>query len=527
MIHGQGFCPDLQKGVIITIIEFSVLNQNIKWPKERFVIAGSVGHVHIKANFDSDWDGLTKRFVFANSDITRSVLITSDEPILVPHEVLIPGKLHISIIGLSEDGEKKLTTRKMPLPVMVLEAGPQDGDDPESFTPELWEQALIAIGDLISLNTSAKNSLVSAINELSAKGGSGTGSGTDGVGIDSIIYKETDDEGNYIYTVTLTNGDRYYITAPRGPQGESGTSKSISYITVNTKTASGGLIGDIDGDGIVDSSDVDYLAQCVLNGNDLDIDTADLNSNGIVNNADVMLLSNLIEHFGGGQIITKTHIYYTDGTSDTVFGITDASTAGSDGKSAYEYAKDGGYTGTEEDFSAKMAREYDPIAATAEMTQPVGVNTEGRLMTKPGEAEGTGGYTLVSKVITEEQLAYVAIELPDSATELIAFITTPSTDAANPLYAAAWKEAEHISGSAGDVGLGALSTVKMYYKMHFVKLGDTSICDYASRAMYPPGVTSWHGGGIPGELSGNNFVFSVQYGQVALPVGTEINVYAR
>ena len=196
------------------------------------MIAGSVGHVHLKCSFDKDWLGLSKRFVFANGDITRSVQVTSDDPVLVPHEVLIPGKLQVSVIGLSENGEKKLTTKKMDIPITVFEAGPQDGSDPESFTPELWEQALIAIGDLTALNTSAKGSIVSAVNEIAARGGSGTGS--EGVGIDSIEYKETDDNGNYIYTVTLTNGERYYITAPCGPAGKT-PQKGIDYFTETDK----------------------------------------------------------------------------------------------------------------------------------------------------------------------------------------------------------------------------------------------------------------------------------------------------
>ena len=33
---------------------------------------------------------------------------------------------------------------------------------------------------------------------------------------------------------------------------------------------------------------------------------------------------------------------------------------GTAGKTAYEYAQDGGYTGTEEEFSAKLAKEYAP-----------------------------------------------------------------------------------------------------------------------------------------------------------------------
>lgn len=46
--------------------------------------------------------------------------------------------------------------------------------------------------------------------------------GTDGVGIVSIIYKETDANGNYVYTVTLSNNTTYDITCPIGPQGIQG-----------------------------------------------------------------------------------------------------------------------------------------------------------------------------------------------------------------------------------------------------------------------------------------------------------------
>ena len=37
-----------------------------------------------------------------------------------------------------------------------------------------------------------------------------------------------------------------------------------------------------------------------------------------------------------------------------------AALMGAAGKSAYEYARDGGYTGTEEEFAAKMAKESSP-----------------------------------------------------------------------------------------------------------------------------------------------------------------------
>ena len=69
---------------------------------------------------------------------------------------------------------------------------------------------------------------------------------------------------------------------------------------------------------------------------------------------------------------------------------------GNSGKSAYQYAQEGGFTGTEMEFAAKMAAEIpetytlpvaspttlggvQPVAQTADMTQPVGVDADGKL----------------------------------------------------------------------------------------------------------------------------------------------------
>jgi hypothetical protein len=45
--------------------------------------------------------------------------------------------------------------------------------------------------------------------------------GKDGVGIKSIVFKESNNTG-YVYTVNLTDNTSYEITAPRGPQGTGG-----------------------------------------------------------------------------------------------------------------------------------------------------------------------------------------------------------------------------------------------------------------------------------------------------------------
>lgn len=141
------------------------------------IISDSIGFVKFRCVFDGDWDGLTKQIIFTNGEISKSVLMTSDEEYLIPHEVLTAGKLYISAVGLGANGEKRLTTKKMAMPITVLEAGHLSGDTPEAYTPETWEQVLTALGDLSQLNTAARENLVAAINEVFATGG---GSGSDG-----------------------------------------------------------------------------------------------------------------------------------------------------------------------------------------------------------------------------------------------------------------------------------------------------------------------------------------------------------
>ena len=209
--------------------------------------------------------------------------------------MLIPGKLHISVIGLSDGDIIKLTTKKMALPVTVLEAGPQDGTDPESFTPELWEQALIAIGDLTSLRTSTKSSIVSAINELAARGGS-----------DSA--------------------------------GSSGTPKTITSVSIKTRTSDGRLFGDVNGDGVVNSSDVTTMlyAQAGFGfSRDFDPIVADLDGDGIVSVNDMGMLNELVETLDEGQIIAKIIINYDDYSSSVIYAAMDDTVDGKDGKDGY------------------------------------------------------------------------------------------------------------------------------------------------------------------------------------------------
>lgn len=88
-----------------------------------------------------------------------------------------------------------------------------------------WAQLQAQIGDLSNLTTEDKTSLVAAINEA-AKSGGGSG-GKDGTGIESITYKGEDESGGNMYTVLLTDGTSYDITAPKGAAGAAGITPHI------------------------------------------------------------------------------------------------------------------------------------------------------------------------------------------------------------------------------------------------------------------------------------------------------------
>lgn len=106
---------------------------------------------------------------------------------------------------------------------------------------------------------------------------------------------------------------------------------------------------------------------------------------------------------------------------------------GEDGKSAYQYAQDGGYTGTEAEFAEKLAAEGDtyilpiasstvlggvkPVSKTDAMTQSVGVDEAGALWAPVSSGGGSGGgfvdAKLVYELITTEQVSEISISLTE------------------------------------------------------------------------------------------------------------------
>ena len=94
--------------------------------------------------------------------------------------------------------------------------------------------------------------------------------------ISDLNYKDLDDEIDLAYIIINSNG-----------------SDPISIIPINIELDNNTIIGDINGDTIVNVLDVVLLVNLVLNDREYD-ENSDLNLDGILNVLDIVLLVNII-----------------------------------------------------------------------------------------------------------------------------------------------------------------------------------------------------------------------------------------
>lgn len=183
--------------------------------------SGTVGKV-LNFAFTEDWRLLIKYAVFEGSG-RRIALTNIGDSCIIPHEVLAKhgGALRVGVYGRTADGSAATPTVYAQLGIIQRGADP-NADPSTKPTLPVWAQLQAQIGDLSNLTTEDKTNLVAAINEAAKSGGGGSGSGKDGTGIESITYKGEDEYGGNMYTVLLTDGTSYEITAPKGAKGDKG-----------------------------------------------------------------------------------------------------------------------------------------------------------------------------------------------------------------------------------------------------------------------------------------------------------------
>lgn len=96
------------------LIIFTVKDQKVTHDLgKRTLVAGSSGIVQAAFTFDSSWDGLSIVVVFSNSakKCSSKPVKYSGEPIDIPPETLVAGKLYVSVIGFGDSDTRKTTQK--------------------------------------------------------------------------------------------------------------------------------------------------------------------------------------------------------------------------------------------------------------------------------------------------------------------------------------------------------------------------------------------------------------------------------
>ena len=125
--------------------------------------SGMVGK-QIRISLSDDWNGLDCSLVFVAGDICRTVPFTGEA--IIPEDILrYPfRKLLVGVYGTNADNTLVIPTIMAEGPFVELGANPYG--DPVAVHLPVWQNLQNQIGDLSRLSTEAKDSLVSAVNEI-------------------------------------------------------------------------------------------------------------------------------------------------------------------------------------------------------------------------------------------------------------------------------------------------------------------------------------------------------------------------
>lgn len=328
---------------------------------------------------EGEWEGLTIRcFWHLPGGTDPASSLVQDGAVDVPASVTAhPGNGCITFEG--SDGKKTVTSADLRYRV-GSNSGTEDGTMPEPGTPA-WEQLVSEtavaveavqkqIGNLDDLSTKAKETLVAAINEAARTGSCGAGSitmRTDG----GYIQYSTDDGSTWVNLVALADlkgepGEKGADGSP-GQNGADGAPGADGY----SPTAS--VEQSTDGAKITITDKSGTTEAVVKNGKDgaNGRDGADgqpgrdgtdgaPGRDGVDGQPGKDGTDGITPTIGdnGNWFLGATDTGKPSRGADGSTGATGATgEKGTDGKSAYAYAVEGGYTGTEEEFAAKLAAE--------------------------------------------------------------------------------------------------------------------------------------------------------------------------
>ena len=374
---------------------------------------------------EGEWEGLTIRCFWHLPGVADPASsLVQDGFVDVPASVTAhPGNGCITFEG--SDGVKTVTSADLRYRV-GSNSGTEDGTMPEPGTPA-WEQLVSEtavaveavqkqIGNLDDLTTKAKENLVAAINEAARTGSGGAGSitmRTDG----GYIQYSTDNGSTWENLIALAElkgepGEKGEDGSP-GQNGADGAPGADGY----SPTASVEQIADGAKITITDKSGTTEAQ--VLNGKDgRDGTDGSPGRDGVDGQPGKDGKDGITPTIGdnGNWYLGGTDTGKPSRGADGATGATGATgEKGTDGKSAYAYAVEGGYTGTEEEFAAKIAEELpnklpnpNALTFTGAVTGSYD-GSEAMTVDIPSGGGASAEWKKVAEIITEEDSTYISV----------------------------------------------------------------------------------------------------------------------
>ena len=354
---------------------------------------------------DSVWDTLRKTVVF-RSAVTKDVLDAGSE-VVVPAEVVSRAgvNLYMGVYGVDAANNVVIPTIWTELGLVHGAAAPS-GDTSSDPSLPVWAQIQAAIGNLDDLDTVTKSSLVAAVNEALTKGGGEVDPADVQKIVDDYLKAnppQAGSDGKDGITPTIGENGNWFLGSEdtgKPSRGAAGTPGAAGAPGKDGTDGKDGAPGKDGADGHTPAITAEKSGKVTtIKADGATIATISDGADG-TNGADGAPGKDGSPGAAGRDGTTPTigdngnwHLGDTD-TGKPSRGAAGAKGAdgangkdgakgdkgdpgdkgapgekgdkgdpgekgdpGADGKSAYQYAQDGGYTGTETDFSAKLAQE--------------------------------------------------------------------------------------------------------------------------------------------------------------------------
>lgn len=355
------------------------------------ITAGMIG-AKVKILYtDPVWDGLSKTVVFKGAG-TKDV-VTQDQFVTIPAEVIAQDyvRLQVGIYGTDAEGVLAIPTLWADLGTVKPGADPS-GDTTTDPSLPVWAQLQGMIGNLDDLDTNAKNNLVAAVNEAMTKGGGD---------VDEAEIRRIVEEYLTANPPTVTETDPTVPAWAKQPNKPTYTAEEV-HAMPDTYTPPDQTAQQVGADpagtaaATVSQHNVDTAAH-----NDLRIALQELANrvNAALDSDDITLdqMSEVVAYIKSNKTlidaITTNKVSVSDIANDLVTNVADKPLSAAQGVAL---------KGLIEELRALIPEAYTlpgatekvlggvkPVTATDEMTQPVGVTADFRLVTKPGEG-GSG-----------------------------------------------------------------------------------------------------------------------------------------